>query len=142
MDMKALYANLLVAGLLVVVGCNTGPTGGKPGEPGGTFKLDAPSSTPETKVKQGETVIKDVTVKPETNFKDDIAFTASVEPADKDVAATLEPKAWKASDPKPVKVHIKAGDKAAPGEYTIHVKGAPTKGNPSDATFKIKVEKK
>lgn len=142
MYMKALYASLTAAGLLVFVGCNPATTGGKPGEPSGTFKLSGPSNTPETSLKQGEEKVEEIAVKPEKNFKEDIALSATVEPADKGVTASLEPMAWKASENKPVKLHIKASDKAAAGEYTIHVKGTPTKGNAGDTVVKIKVKAK
>lgn len=142
MNRKALYASLVTAGLLVVVGCNTSSTGGNPGQAGGTFKLEGPGNTPETSVKQGETVVKDINVKPEKNFKEDVALAATVEPADKGVTAKLEPMAWKAGEPKPVKLHITASDKADAGEYTIRVKGTPAKGSPTEVDVKIKVKAK
>ena len=142
MYMKALYASLVAAGLLVVVGCNPSPTGGNPDEPGGTFKLKGPMNTPETTVKQGETVSKDITVDAEKNFKENIAFAVTVKPGDKGVTASVEPTTWKASESKEVKLLIKAGDKADMGEYTIHIEGTPAKGNPAPCEVKIKVTAK
>lgn len=142
MHMKELYTGLMVASLLVVTGCNTSSSGGKPGEPGGGFKLKGPANTPETTVKHGELVTKDITVDPDKNFKEDIAFDATVEPAGKGVEASVEPKMWKASDTKKVELHVKATDKAAQGEYTIHVKASPTKGNPTTLDIKVKVPEK
>jgi hypothetical protein len=102
MHMKTLYASLMVAGLLVVTGCNVSSTGGKPGESGGAFTLKGPMNTPETSVKQGESVSKDLSVEAEKNFKESIAFAVTVEPGDKGVTASVEPSTWKASDNKKV----------------------------------------
>jgi metal-sulfur cluster biosynthetic enzyme len=140
--MKAFYTGLMIAGLLVVTGCNTSSSGGKPGEPGGGFKLKGPANTPETTVKHGDSVTKEITIDPDKNFKEDLTFTATVEPADKGVEASVEPKVWKASEVKKVELHVKATDKAAQGEYTIHVKAAPAKGNPTTVDVKVKVPEK
>jgi hypothetical protein len=140
--MKALYTCLMVAGIVFATGCNQSTTGGKPGEPNATFKLKGPSNIPETTVKHGESVTKDITVDAEKNFKEDIAFDVKVEPADANVTATIEPKVWKASEPKKAELHIKATDKAKEGEYTVHVTGKPTKGNPTTVDVKFKVPEK
>jgi len=142
MHMKTLYASLMAAGLLVVTGCNVSSTGGKPGESGGSFTLKGPMNTPETSVKQGESVSKDLSIDAEKNFKEAIAFAVTVEPSDKGVTASVEPATWKASDNKKVELQIKAAEKAAKGEYTIHVKGTPAKGNPTAVDVKIKVTEK
>ena len=140
--MKALYVGLMVAGLVFAAGCNTSPSGGKPGEPGGDFELQGPPNFPEISIKQGENLLKDITVKPGKNFKEDIVFTTKVEPADQGVTAALEPTTWKASDAKKVELHIKAGEKAKTGEYTIHVTGKPAKGNSTELNVKVKVPEK
>lgn len=137
--MKALYGSLIVAGLLVVAGCNVSTTGGKPGESNASFKLKGPANTPETSIKRGEPVTKDITIDPEKNFKEDIAFEVKVEPADGGVSATVEPTSWKADKPKKVELHIKAADDAKEGEYTIHVTGKPAKGNATTVDVKVKV---
>ena len=142
MLMKALYTSLFVAGLLVVTGCNTSTSGGKPGVPGGGFTLKGPSNTPETTVKHGESLTKEITIDPDKNFKEDISFDTKVDPADKGVTASAEPKTWKASDPKKVELRIKASDAAPQGEYTIHVTGKPAKGNPTTVDVKVKVPAK
>jgi uncharacterized membrane protein len=142
MRMKVLYTGLMVAGLVLATGCNQSTTGGKQGEPKGSFKLEGPLNTPETTVKHGESVTKDITIKPDTNFKEDIAFDTKVEPADGGVTATVEPKVWKASEPKKAELHIKATDKAKEGEYTIHVTGKPAKGDSTTLDVKIKVPAK
>jgi hypothetical protein len=140
--MKTLCAGLVLAGLVLATGCNQSTTGGKPDEPKGSFTLQGPLNTPETTVKHGESVTKDITIKPETNFKEDIRFDTKVEPADGGVTATVEPKVWKASEPKKIELHMKATDTAKEGEYTIHVTGNPAKGNPTTLDVKIKVPAK
>lgn len=140
--MKVVYTGLMVAGLVLATGCNQSTTGGKAGEPHGTFKLTGPSNTPETTVKHGESVTKEVSISAGSNFKEDITFDAKVDPADKGVTATVEPKTWKGDGPKKVELHIKADDKAKEGEYTIHVTGKPAKGDPTTVDVKIKVPEK
>ena len=142
MHMKTLYASLMAAGMLVVTGCNVSSTGGKPGESASSFTLKGPGNTPETSVKQGGSVSKDLSIDAEKNFKESIALAVTVEPGDKGVTAAVEPTTWKASDGKKVELTIKASDKAAKGEYTIHVKGTPAKGNPTSVDVKIKVTEK
>ncbi len=140
--MKVVYTGLMVAGLVLATGCNQSTTGGKPSEPHGSFKLTGPSNTPETTVKHGESVTKDITIDADKNFKEDLTFDAKVEPADPGLTATVEPKVWKASDPKKVELHIKATDKTKSGDYTIDVTGKPATGNPTTVHVKIKVPEK
>ena len=137
--MKATYASLMAASFLFLAGCNTSPTGGIPGKPDGGFKLEGPANIPETTVKHGEQVTKDITIRPGKEFKEDIAFETKVEPADGGVTAKVEPVIWKASEPKKVELHIKAEDKAKEGEYTIHVTGKPLKGEATTLNVKIKL---
>jgi len=140
--MKALYMSLIVGGLLVATGCNVSTTGGKTGEANGSFKLKGPANTPATTVKHGESTTKEITIDPEKNFKEDITFDAKVDPADKGVTATVEPKTWGADKPKKVELHIKATDEAKEGEYNIHVTGKPAKGEPTTVDVKVKVPEK
>jgi hypothetical protein len=140
--MKALYASLLAASLVILAGCNVSPSGGVQGEPSGGFKLKGPPNTPETTVKHGEKVTKDITIDPGKNFKEDISFETKIEPADGGVTAKVEPAMWKASEPKKVELHIAATDKAKEGEYTIHITGKPAKGSPTTLDVKIKVPAK
>jgi hypothetical protein len=138
MLMKTLYAGLMVAGLVVFAGCNKSTTGG-PGGGEGTFKLKGPSNITATEVKQGETKTVDITADTDKNFKEDVALTATVEPADGGVAAELDPKTIKASDPKKATLKITATDKAKVGDYTVTVKGKPTKGSETSVNVKVKV---
>jgi uncharacterized membrane protein len=139
MLMKTLYAGLMVVGLVALAGCNQSTTGGG-GKTGGTFKLKGPLTT--TTVKHGETKTVEITASEDKNFKEDVALTATIDPPDKGVTAELEPKTIKASDPKTANLIIKATDKAADGEYVIHVTGKPTTGEPTTVDVKVKVEKK
>lgn len=139
--MKTLYASLMVAGLVVIAGCNKSSTGG-PGGPEGTFKLKGPSNVTATEVAHGQTKNVEITVDADKNFKEDVTLTATVEPADKGVTAELDPKTVKASDPKKTNLKITATEKAAPGEYTVNVKGKPTKGPETTVPVKVKVPEK
>jgi hypothetical protein len=65
------------------------------------------------------------------NFKEDIALHAKFGEAEVDLTATIDPKVWKTSEPRKAELYIKATDKAKAGEYTIHVTGKPTKGEPT-----------
>ena len=135
--MKALYTGLMVAGLVVVTGCNVSTTGGGAG---GTFKLKGPEKS--TTVKHGGTEVVDINVSEDKNFKEDIALTATVTPDDKGVTATLEPTTIKAGDPKTSKLTVKAKDAAADGDYDITVTGKPTKGRSTNLVVKVNVPKK
>lgn len=147
--MKALYTGLIVAGLLVVTGCSTSPTGGgkdtnKPGDTGagGTFTLHGPLNLTDITVKHGTTEMKEVTVKPDKGFQEDIHFEATVDKPGKGVTATVEPKTWKASGGEKIQVKITAADDAAQGEYTVKVFGKPAKGKAVELPLKIKVPEK
>jgi uncharacterized membrane protein len=140
LPMKTFFASLAVAGLLVFTGCNSSPTGGQPA--GGTFKLKGPSNVTDTEVKHGSEKTVEITIDAKTDFKEDISFTAQVDPADKGVTATVEPATVKASDPKKTEAKIKASDKAAAGEYRINVTGKPAKGEATTVTIKVKVPEK
>jgi uncharacterized membrane protein len=137
--MKTLCAGLMMAGALLVTGCTQSTTGG--GAPGsGTFKLRGPATA--TDVKHGETKTVEITASEDKNFKEDVALSASVEPADKGVTAELDPKTIKASDPKKANLLIKATDKAVAGEYSVTVTGKPTKGDATTLVVKVKVPEK
>ncbi len=135
--MKTLYASLVVAGLAVIAGCNTSTTGGTPG--GGTFKLKGPATTQD--IKQGDTKSVEITADEDKNFKEDVALTAEVDPADKGVTASLDPTTIKAGSPKKTNLVIKATKEAASGEYKVNVTGKPPKGDATTVTVKVKVEK-
>lgn len=135
--MKVLYTSLMVAGLLVVTGCNVSTTGGGAG---GTFKLKGPETS--TTVKHGGTEVVNINVSEEKNFKEDIALSAAVTPDGKGVTATLDPATVKAGDPKTSKLTVKAKDDAADGDYDITVTGKPAKGESTKLVVKVTVPKK
>jgi len=136
--MKALCTGLMVAGLVVVTGCNVSTTGGTPG--GGTFKLKGPETS--TTVKHGGTEVVDIKVSEDKNFKEDVTLSAAVDPDGKGVTATLDPTTVEAGDPKTSKLTIKAKDDAADGEYKITVTGKPAKGDATKVEVKVSVPKK
>jgi hypothetical protein len=154
MGMKALYISLLVGSLVVLVGCDAGRTGGRPSTAGGSgkaaesgggaFKLKGPTNLIDTQLKRKEPKTVKITVDPDKNFHDDVAFTTKVDPADhaKDLKVQVKPATWKASDSKDVELHIEAADNTPQGEYTIHVTGTPAKGNPYTVDVKVKVPEK
>jgi len=139
--MRKLYAGVVVLGLLALVGCSSSPTGGG-SEAGGTFKIKgAPATT--TEIKHGDSKTFDLTVDKDKGFKEDITFSAKVEPEDKKgVKAEVDPKTWKASDPPDVHVKVTVSDDAPAGDYTVNVTATPSKGNPTPVSIKIKVPEK
>jgi hypothetical protein len=150
--MKTLCSSLIVAGLLVLTGCNTSPTGG--GNPGGhptsptpnkgptghaaTFKLKGAPETSHTLKRNANEDFK-IKVDKGQDFKEDLSFTATVDPADKGVTATVEPKTLKASDPPEVKVTVTAQEKVADGAYRVTLQARPAKGEPTQASWDVKV---
>jgi uncharacterized membrane protein len=141
--MKVFWSGLTVMGLVVAAGCNTSSTGGGTGPRGeslGTFTLKGPVTS--TTVKQKEEKAVKVTVDRSKDFKEDIVFTTAVEPGDKDVSATVSPKDLKFSDSAEVTVTVKAGDKAAKGDYIVKVTAKPAKGKTTDLDFKVNVPEK
>jgi hypothetical protein len=143
--MKTLVSSLVVAGLLVFTGCNTSPTGG--GNPSSTgpqgksttFTLHGPEKLTAHTVKHKESHEFKVTVDKGKDFKETLSFSATVEPADKGVTATPEPKELKASDPAEVKVKVEVGDKAGAGEYKVTLTARPAVGQPTAVDWKVKV---
>ncbi|HEY7424570.1 MAG TPA: hypothetical protein VH682_10105 [Gemmataceae bacterium] len=136
--MKVLCTSLMVAGLLVLTGCNVSTTGGTPG--GGTFKLKGPATS--TTVKHGETKTVEITASEDKNFKEDVALTAKVDKPEAGIKTELKPTTIKGSDPKKAELSITVGDKTATGEYVITVTGKPTKGEPTNVEVKVKVPEK
>jgi len=144
--MNKLFAGLVGAALLAVVGCHPGTTGG-PGTPGGrssvlglaenTFKLDTP--TLSTKVKQGETKEVTISIERGKNFDQDVNLKfedlptgVKIEPATPEI---------KHGD-KEAKVTIHAADDAALGDFTVKVVGHPAKGENAPSNLKLTVDKK
>jgi hypothetical protein len=80
-----------------------------------------------------------VTVDSGKDFKEDIAFSVMVDPADKGVKAEVDPHTWKPSGPNDVTVKVSVDDKAPKGEYRITVTGTPTKGPATSLVFKVTV---
>jgi hypothetical protein len=152
--MKTWSCALLIAGLVAVVGCNTSPTGGgnptSPAQPSknplsskpDTFTLKGPETLTAHTVKHGSNQTFDITVDKGRDFKEDIHFTAHVDPADKGVKADVEPKAWTAAGPNTVKVSVSVDDKAPAGNYKVYVTGKPAVGTETAVHFDVKVPEK
>ena len=153
--MRRLCTVLAVGGLLALTGCNntsntggggrvatTGPhsTGPAPGASAGTFKLKGPLTS--TTFKHGETKDVQISVSKSNDFKENVNFRVSVEPADKGVTAKLDKPMWTPSDPPEMTVHVTATDKAAAGDYTVKVAATPAVGGPTEVDFKVKVPEK
>ena len=137
---KTIYAGLVVAGLMVIAGCNKSTEATVPGG-GGKFSLKGPSNVTSTEVKHGESKTVEISINESKDFKEEITLTADVEPADKGVTATLDPKTVKAGEVKKTELKISATDKAAAGDYTVVVKGK-AKGADTNVGIKVKVPEK
>jgi uncharacterized membrane protein len=138
--MKRIIAGFALVGLVVVVGCNTSPTGGGT-DRAATFSLSAPPTS--TTVKHGTSETVKVSISKGRDFKEDVDFTAEViNPADKGLKVSVEPKHWKASDPTEVKVMATADDKTAAGDYTVRLTAKPAKGDATSVDIKFKVTEK
>lgn len=146
--MKSVCVTLFAAALIVVTGCETKSTPGgagatntanRPvvGQANETFTLDVPNLA--TKIKQGEAKQVGIDIRRGTNFGEDVTLTFEDVPK----GVTLDPAspALKKGDTGS-KFTVKAADDAALGDFTIKVKGTPTKGTTASNEFKLVVEKK
>jgi hypothetical protein len=147
---------LAAAGLIAMVGCNTGTPGG-PGadkakeqakestlkkiedkvvQPENTFTLSVP--TLSTSLKQGETKVVAVGVHRGKNFDENVAVKFEALPE----GVTIDPAAptIKKGD-KETKVNVKAAGDAALGEFSVKVIGHPDKGPDAANTLKLAVKK-
>ncbi len=145
--MKTLWSGLIVAGLLVLTGCNTSPTGGGNTSPAGpqgkstTFTLKGPQNVTGHTVKHKSSEDFKVTVDRGKDFKEDIAFTVAVDPAGKGVTATVDPAELKASAPGEVHVKVAVDDKAPQGNYKVTVTAKPATGATTSDSWEVKVPK-
>jgi uncharacterized membrane protein len=141
----------LVLSLAACVGCGKSTPGGpgagadqkKPlyGEADNTFDLSVPSNLPyqSTTLKQGETTTASISIKRGKSFDQDVTLQFEGMPT----GVTVEPAnpVIKHGDTE-AKLTLKATDNAALGDFTIKVKGKPTKGSDASNEFKITVNKK
>jgi uncharacterized membrane protein len=138
-------AALLVAGL---IGCTGSGTPGGPGASSSTnkpmvglnedtFTLDTPALA--TSLKQGEAKQISIGIKRGKNFKEDVVLKFEGMPPDVSVDPLIP--TIKHGDTE-AKVTVKAGDKAAVGDFTVKVTGKPTKGPDAINEFKITVKEK
>ena len=146
--MKKIYvgiAALLVAGLM---GCTGSGTPGGPGASSSTnkpvvglnedtFTLDTPNLA--TSLKQGEAKQITIGIKRGNNFKEDVVLKFEGLPPDVSVDPLIP--TIKAGETE-AKLTVKAGDKAAVGDFTVKVMGKPTKGPDAVNEFKLTVKEK
>jgi uncharacterized membrane protein len=146
--MRRTFAAVAFAVLFAVTGCNKGTPGGqgatnstekgslfKQGED--TFSLDVPFLS--TKLKQGETKAAKIGIKRGKNFDEDVELKFEGLPT----GVTIDPAAptVKHGD-SDTNITIKAANDAALGDFTIKVKGHPTKGPDATNDLKLTVQKK
>lgn len=150
--MKGLFATLLTAGVLVVLGCETKNTPGGPGAgavktkdnpsgvgvttPESAFRLDVPNL--ETNIKQGEKKTITIGISRGKNFDQDVSLGFSEPP--KGVKITPASGHLKAGA-KDVQVSIEADKDAALGKHTVMVTGTPKTGDKATTQFQIEVVK-
>jgi hypothetical protein len=150
--MRTLMAGFLAVSVAALAGCNNE---GVPGGPGATntppsaqttptvtqnentFKLNTPLMS--TSVDQGESKEVAIGIDRGKNFEEDVVLGFSDEPK----GVTIDPvdPTIKHGD-KEAKVNIKAAPDAALGDFTVKVKGHPTKGPDAISDLKITVAKK
>jgi uncharacterized membrane protein len=151
--MKQLLTVLALGTLLATIGCNGSGTSGGPGatnrdrngdrdsgvhvtQPENTFSLSVP--TLGTSIKQGERNTVKIGISRGKNFDGDVKLSfdglpqgASISPAH----PTID------SSEKEETVTLEAAKDAPLGDFTITVKGKPSKGPEATNTFKITVKK-
>jgi uncharacterized membrane protein len=126
--------------LAVLVGCNTSERGGKTSDqtPGKeTFTVKAPATS--TTIKQGDQRTVELTLNRGRDFKQDVTLKAD---AGTGINVDLEPRTVHASDKATVNATVKAAKDAAIGDHKVTVVATPEKGNATEVTFSVKVEKK
>lgn len=126
--------------LAVLVGCNTSERGGKTSDqtPGKeTFTVKAPTTS--TTIKQGDKKTVELTLNRGKDFKQDVALKAD---ADTGITVDLDPKTVHASDKATVNATVTAAKDAAVGDHKVTVVATPEKGNATEVTFTVKVDKK
>ena len=129
--MKTTIMIVTMLALSVVVGC--GPKGGGMSSEEG-FRLTSPFFT--TDIKQGDSKTVTVSVKRDEFFKEDVRLQAEASPG---ISVDPTNVRVKAGDSPDVQFQITAPGDAAIGEYRVHVKGTPEKGQPFSTEIKVKV---
>ena len=132
--MKTLIAMFMMLALMAGSGCQST----KVSEQGGIapvneeFNITVP--TPNT-VKQGAETTIIVLLSRGAYFKQDVQLDIKAD----GISVTPSNVLIKASDKPDVNLHIAAERDAALGEYSVSVTGTPTVGEPTKATFTVKV---
>jgi uncharacterized membrane protein len=147
---------LATVGLVALVGCNKGTTGGAGADkekenkskidrlkaavrqPEDTFTLTVPTFS--VKVKQGESKEVKIGIKKGKNFDEDVAL--KVEGLPKGVTLDPAEPVIKHGD-KEVKLTVKAADDASLGDFTVKLTGHPEKeGGDATNKFNLTVQQK
>ena len=132
--MRTMITIVMTMAVAAVLGCqSTSPRGGGVSADEG-FKIVVPSSAPE--VKQGEVQTVAVSLQRGEFFKRDVTLEIkpskgiSVDPTNALIKASAKPDA---------QLRITAAKNAALGEYRVYVKGTPETGEPTSVEFTVKV---
>jgi uncharacterized membrane protein len=148
MKVRHLFLAAALPAALVLIGCGptTSGSGGTKSEvtkpDGSTTKVDESfkiSGVGPYSLKQGESKSFDFKVERGAEMKSDVTIT--VEGADKLKVEAVPAKVLAKDDGK-FAIKVTAPDDTAVAEHTIKMSGKSDKGNPVDATFKVKVDKK
>ena len=144
--MKSFFATLLLGGLVGLMGCGQGTSGG-PGASSPPSPKTLVGQTEDTfslvlssvKLNQGETKAVPVGIKRGKNFSEEV----SLKLGDLPKGVTLDPAGAmiKHGDTE-VTLTLKAAEDAALGDFTVKVAGHPTKGADAVAELKLAVAKK
>lgn len=130
--MKTLIVSLMALAVFVVVGCQSPEGGGLSSDQG--FHLETPFLG--TDIKQGDSRTVMVTVKRDSQFKEDVRLEATASPG---ISVDPTNVTVNASDSPDVPFQITAPDDAAIGGYRINVKAIPETGQSTSAEIKVKV---
>jgi uncharacterized membrane protein len=149
MKARHLFLAAALPAALLLIGCGptTSGSGGTKSEvtkpDGSTTKVDESfkiSGTGPYMLKQGETKSFEFKVDRGADMKSDVAIT--VDAGDSKLKVEAVPAKVPASGDGKFAIKVTAPDDAAVAEHTVKMSGKSDKGNPVDATFKVKVDKK
>ena len=130
---RTIVAALVGLGLIAGAGCNKSTEGGA-SSGGNTFTLKGSSGS--TDVKQGETKNIDITIGHGSDFKDNIALTATTE--GKGLTVKIDPASVPATTGKAVLMVTVAAD-APLGKSNVKITGKPGTGNATTVEDTINV---
>ena len=130
--MKAAISILLALFLIAAVGCES-PRGGGPAG-GEEFRIRVPAF--DTRVQQGSSEYTTVTLNRGRHFRRDVDLEFR---ATEGIHISPTSTTVRAGDSPDVQLRIEAPREAALGEYRIHVRGVPDRGEPTSTEFRVRV---